>query len=388
LAVAACAAPGAAQPGAEARKDATVLVDNDWQGGDRLQVVQAWAARVSQVHPHIKVDLRQMPGQDASLANFAAGSQGDLHHVANTLAMLYGSKGLLRDISPTVAALRFDPTALYDVKDATHWENKRHGFMIQINSNVWVYNKTLFRQRGIVEPTDKWTWEDHLDAARKLTNVEQDQWGMTALGDVYPWYWQAGVEFLTADGKRTLYDSAGPREVLNWVVDLVTRHRASPSPAENTAKQPSFAKGSLATAIQSSPGRPLTTAIDGRFEWEIMPTPKHPRSGKAPALVVTGVANAVTKAAETRGHLRETVQALLVQYDKEIQELYLRLSTGSVPPLKSVFNSPASLQPPPQNLKLIGDQIATGRNYPLIVGFYDMHTAIAQEIRKAKNGEK
>jgi ABC-type glycerol-3-phosphate transport system substrate-binding protein len=388
LALAACAAPGAEQPGAQTQKQATILVDNDWNGGDRGQVVQAWVDRVTRVHPNITVDLRTIGGEANAIALFAADSQGDIHMMDNRLVLVFGGKNLLEDIGPTLAALRFDPGSLFDIADVTTWNKKRIGFMIQINSNVWVYNKSLFRERGVPEPTDKWTWEDHVSTASKLTNAEQNQWGLTGHAgvDIFPWYWQAGVDYLAPDGKTTRFDSAPSREVVSWFVDMVRRYHASPSPTENTASKPSFAAGNYATAIQSSPGKALTKAIDGRFEWEIMATPKHPRSGRPAGLVVTGVGNVVTKKASQRGHLRETVQALTELYAKDVQDLYLSLSTGSVPPLKSVFNSPASLQAPPQNLRLVGDQISTGRNYDQIPGSYPMSQAVKAELTKAQDG--
>jgi ABC-type glycerol-3-phosphate transport system substrate-binding protein len=391
LVLAACAAPGAEQPGAETQKQATILVDNDWSSGDRGQVIQAWVDRVTRVHPNIKMELRTLGDEASRIALFAADSEGDIHMMDNRLSRVFGGKNLLEDIGPTLAALRFDVNSLYDLPDVTTDQprsKKRFGFMVQINSNVWVYNKSLFRQRGIPEPTDKWTWEDHVSTASKFTNADQNLWGMTGHAgvDIYPWYWQAGVEYLTPDGTRTLFDSAPSRDVVGWFVDMVRRYHASPSPTENTTSKPTFPAGNYATAIQSSPGRALTKAIDGRFEWEIMPTPKHPKSGKPAGLVVTGVGNNVTKKASKRGHLRETVLALTELFSKDIQDLYLSLSTGSVPPLRSVFTSPASLQPPPQNLKLVGDQIAAGRNYDKTPGNYPMTQVVKAELTKAQDG--
>jgi ABC-type glycerol-3-phosphate transport system substrate-binding protein len=379
---------GDGQSPAPAAREVTITVDNDWTSADRLKVVQAWLDRASRVHPNIKHDLRILNGNAGALAHLAADTQGDIMHFGNQLVLTLGPKNVMQDISSTLSTLRFDEKTIFDLYDATHYERKRVGFPIQINSNVWVYNKTWFRDVGATEPNDRWTWQDHLDAARRLTNAEAGRWGMNANGDLYPWYWQAGVDFLTPDRSRTLFNSGPAREVLNWVVDIITKHRASPNPAEIAEQRPSFAQGSYATAIASSPGSAFNTQIDGRFEWEIMATPKHPRSGKPPALVVTGVANVVMRKATERGHLRETVQLLLELYSPEVQELYLTLPTGSVPPRKATFYSPASLKSPPANLKLIGDQIATGQDYPTMIGFYDMHSAIVPEFQKAARGEQ
>jgi multiple sugar transport system substrate-binding protein len=241
----------------------------------------------------------------------------------------------------------------------------------------------------VPEPTDKWTWNDHVEAARRLSKPADNRWGMNVRMDLYPWYWQAGVEYLAPDGTRTLFDSAGSKQVMNWVTDIVVKHRAAPSNQENTDLKPSFAAGNYAMIVQSSPGAPLTKQIDGRFQWEIMPTPKHPTSGKAPGLVVTGHNYAVTKKATQRGNLKESVQVLVELYDKEVQQLYNNgtLAPGSLPILRSVATSPEALKPPPQNAKVVVDQIPAGRNYDKIIGFLDMHYVINPEFYNAIDGK-
>jgi ABC-type glycerol-3-phosphate transport system substrate-binding protein len=368
----------------------TLIVSNDWTQGDRLKIVQAWLARANQVYPHIKTELHDnADSQEKIIAQFAADQQGDLVQVDQHLIPVFGPKNVLEDISPTLATLKFDLNTIFDIENITHYKGKRHGLLIQLNSNVWVYNKNLFQEHGVAEPTDKWTWNDHLEAARKLANPDENRWGMHVRVDLYPWYWQAGVDYLTPDGTRTLFDSGGSRQVLQWLTDTVVKYRAAPSNQENADKKPSFALGNFATIIQSSPGAPLTKQIDNRFVWEVMPTPKHPSSGKPPALVVTGHNYAITKKATQRGVLVESAQVLVELFNKEIQQLYNNgsLAPGSLPILKSVATSPEALKPPPQNAKVIVDQVPTGRNYDKIVGFLDMHSAINAEFYKALDGK-
>jgi ABC-type glycerol-3-phosphate transport system substrate-binding protein len=304
------------------------------------------------------------------------------------LIPVFGPKNVLEDISPTLAALKFDLSSIFDIETITLWKGKRHGLLIQLNSNVWVYNKTLFQRGGVAEPTAAWTWADHLDAARKLSSPDEGRWGMNVMGDFDPWYWQAGVDFLTPDGTKTLFDTPGSRAVMQWLVDIVVRNRAAASGAENSAKMPTFQNGGLLTTTASSPGLPLTKQINGAFEWEVMPTPKHPTSGKPPALVVTGHNYLITKKAAQRGVTTEAAQVLIELYHKDLQQLYNNgtLAPGSLPILKSVATSPEALKPPPNNLKVIIDQIPGGRNYDKIVGFADFHSKWGPEFRKALDG--
>jgi multiple sugar transport system substrate-binding protein len=376
-------------PASPAKRPTTLLLGNDWTAGDRRKIIDAWLARANQVYPHIKTDLADNADtQEKIIAQFAADLQGDLVMVDQHLVPVFGPKNVLEDISSTVASLKFDFNSIFDIQNITSFGGKRHGMLVQLNSNVWVYNKSMFQQFGVAEPTANWTWLDHLDAARRLSKPDEGRWGMRVRADVYPWFWQAGVEFLAPDGKKTLFDSGPARAVWQHVVEIVTRHRAAPSALEETDKKPAFQTGGYATIVQSSPGAPLTKQIDGKFVWEVMPTPKHPTSGKPPALVVTGHNWAITKKATQRGNLTEAAQVLIELYHKEVQELYNNgsLAPGSLPILKSVATSPEALKPPPQNAKVIVDQVPTGRNYDKIVGFLDMHRVIGPELDKAIDG--
>lgn len=367
----------------------TLLLQNDWTSGDRLKIIEAWVARANKVYPHIKTDLAaNADTQEKIIASFAADQQGDLVMVDQHLIPVFGPKAVLEDITSTMATLKFDFNSVYDIANITSFAGKRHGILVQLNSNVWVYNKALFAKYGVAEPTANWTWNDHLDAAKRLTKPEENIWGTNVRADVYPWFWQAGVEFLAPDGRSTLFDSGPARAVWQHIVETVTKHRAAQTNAEAVAKPTNFQSGGYATTVQSSPGLPLTKLIDGKFDWEIMPTPKHPTSGKPPALVVTGHNWAITKKATQRGNLTEAAQVLIELYDKEIQQLYNNgaLNPGSSPILKSVASSPEALKPPPMNAKVVLDQIPTGRNYDKIVGFLDMHRVIGPELNKALDG--
>ena len=398
-ALAACGAQGSPSsqpqatqaPAAPTRRATTLLLSNDWTTPDRRKIIEAWVARANRVYPNIKTDLQDNADtQEKIIAQFAADQQGDLVMVDQHLIPVMGPKNVLEDISGTMATLKFDFNSVFDIPNITSFAGRRHGILVQLNSNVWVYNKALFQKYGVAEPTANWTWNDHVDAARRLTKPEENIWGMNVQADMYPWFWQAGVDFLAPDGRSTLFDSPPARAVWQHVVDIVTRHRAAPGRAEILAKPTNFQTGGYATTVQSSPGLPLTRLIDGRFEWEIMPTPKHPTSGKPPALVVTGHNWAITKKATQRGNLAEAAQVLAELYDREIQVLYNNgsLAPGSLPILKSVATSPEALKAPPANLKVVIDQIPTGRNYDKIVGFLDMHVTIGPELYKALDGQQ
>jgi multiple sugar transport system substrate-binding protein len=101
---------------------------------------------------------------------------------------------------------RYDSTALATFRrgDAVYALPKAHTPM------VLVYNKDLFDAAGLGYPTDEWTWDDFMLAARALTrdvdgDGEVDQWGtyLDPRTRVWlPWIWSGGGDVLCRDGRR------------------------------------------------------------------------------------------------------------------------------------------------------------------------------------------
>jgi multiple sugar transport system substrate-binding protein len=393
--LAACAASGTSDSGGAAtavaaRRPVTLLVDNDWTAGDRIKVIQAWLEHANRKYPHIKTDLRQTAEtQEKSIAMFAADQQGDLVQLDQHLVPVFGPKGSLQEIGSTLAALKFDANSVYDVNNITHWEGKRHGLIVQLNVNTWVYNQSAFREAGVPEPAPTWTWDDFLERARRLHQPQDGRWG-AYFSHSYPytWFWSAGVPYMDAKGTKTSWDTPAGREVLQWWADLVLRHRVAPSPRVITDSKLDFHQGHYAIVSYSNLNPAATTrAIDGRFQWEIAPTARHPKTGKAVTLV-SGHNYLATVKAKQRGVLTESVQVLTAFFDPEIQDLYNSgLQLNSLAPLKATAAKTASLPGMPRNYALALDVIPQGQNFDKVVGFVDFARAFAPEFAKALDGE-
>ncbi|MGH2353896.1 MAG: hypothetical protein ACRDJN_20005 [Chloroflexota bacterium] len=376
---------------APAKRPVTLIVDNDWTSGDRYKVVQAWLERAKQVHPHITTELRDnAASQDKTIALFASDQQGDLFQLDQHMVPVYGPKGVLQDISSTLASLRFDLNSVYDVENITHWNGKRHGLLIQLNTHTGVYNKSAFVEAGVKEPTRDWTWDDYVAAANTLHRAQDNRWGTTGLspGYFYTWFWSADVPYMDAKGTKTYFDTPAARPILQWLADLVLRYRVAPSPREASEKKLNFNAGNYVMTELTVPTPAITKNVDGRFEWEVLPRPKHPQTKKAVSLT-TGHNYLVTTKARERGVLTESVQVLVELYYKEIQDLYISgLSLSSLPILKSVATSPRALEQLPAGYRTNAlDTIANSKNYDKVVGFSDFHRATGEEFTKALNGE-
>ena len=336
----ACGGPGSAtsEPPGEAKRPVTLIVDNDWSGGDRLKLVQAWLDAVKRKYPHITTQLHDnAASHEKTHATFAADQQGDLFQLDQWLVPVYGPKGVLQDISANVAAARFDQNSLYDIPDRTFWNGKRVGFLIQFNFGNWVYNKSAFQQAGVAEPPPTWTWDDYTEVARRINRPQDGRWGTTVIA-AEPWkfFTMADVPYWDLARQEALFDRPAAREIIQWQVDLVQKHGVAPSPRVLAEQKPSFVNGGIAIHMQTFVNPGVTRDIAGRFDWDVLPVPQHPKTKKQ-TIGMGGHPYLVTAKAKQRGVLNETVQALLTLFDKDVQDVYASgLNLSSLPILKTV----------------------------------------------------
>ncbi|MBI3972881.1 MAG: sugar ABC transporter substrate-binding protein [Chloroflexi bacterium] len=95
-------------------------------------------------------------------------------------------------------------------------------------TNVLYYNKNMTRAAGIKVADDgKWTIDDLIEAAQKLTNKAEDVWGwwpsfgFSEFGTF--WVREFGGEFLDAPGTKVLIDSPPAREAFEFVYGAQTK---------------------------------------------------------------------------------------------------------------------------------------------------------------------
>jgi len=95
---------------------------------------------------------------------------------------------------------------------------------------VLLYRKDLFEMHNVPFPDENWTWEQMLDACRKLTNPEEDTYGIRFGRGVHEsWYWitflwSAGGEVMVYDEETDkwtcTYDSRAAAKALDYYIKL------------------------------------------------------------------------------------------------------------------------------------------------------------------------
>ena len=101
--------------------------------------------------------------------------------------------------------------------------------------NMLWYNADLFQKNGVPAPTDRWTWDDVTDAARKLTNEAQGQWGLLDGGPAAGWAMASylgpwGGEWVDESESRTGITGNGSLQAMQYWTDLFFKHKVNPVP--------------------------------------------------------------------------------------------------------------------------------------------------------------
>lgn len=187
------------------------------------QIIDGFQAKF----PHIKLDIDTTPWGDFVSkipAQIAGGTAPDVWFQENAVILGYGKKGVAEDLTSYIKkdlnAADYAP-ALYAAK-AT--DGKIYGIPHGLNPIALGYNKKLFKEANVPFPTDSWTYQDMMDAAKKLTKSKDGKTevygyisGTNITGGWFPWVRAAGGSLLDSTlTKATLTDPKSLDGLRKW----------------------------------------------------------------------------------------------------------------------------------------------------------------------------
>lgn len=293
LALAACVQPGAPASSAGAPGAAAGEIEfgyYNW-GPASIQYFKDMAAAFEKSHPDVKIRLTLPPDAEYTTKLqilLATGTGPDIITTTSLTPKLLEQKRLL-DLTDLVKA---DPVMM-DAKKFIQagWDvyrfntGKIYGVYSGADTHLLYYNKDLFDKAGVGYPTADWTWDNFLDAAKKLTIVEGDktvQWGTALSILVASWgmsnlVWEEGGDIVDQRpfySKLTL-NNEPTIKVLKFIQDLVHVHKVAPSPSQATAlgEQAGFESGKVAMVLDGGWSIQSRKAITA-FKWDVAVLPK------------------------------------------------------------------------------------------------------------------
>jgi multiple sugar transport system substrate-binding protein len=169
------------------------------------------------------------------------------------------------------------------------WQKKQYGVPWAIQSTAIFYNRTIFDEAGVTYPNESWTWENFLEAARRLTKPGPDDastvWGAADQGGRNNGWIDAllhafGGSILSKDHTRTVMSDANSLRALEFRASWGPRFRVAPSVPGGTSGQ--FQQGTVAMATSGSwyvvTVRTASNSqiANANVPWDVAPVPRGP----------------------------------------------------------------------------------------------------------------
>jgi len=244
--------------------------------------------------PDVKVINDPDAGPQRVLTQLAGGVPPDVFAIYSPQsAALFARKDVLEDLRPWVHKHKVDMSMFWPQLDGFIYENgdRRRGRILGFPDNcgtyMLFYNRRLFREAGVSEPTGSWTWEQFTQAARRLT--KRDASGRRVqFGAVLPppyllelFVWQMGGSWFSPDGSVCTCASPAAKRAFEWWASLRRTHHVAPSATEEQSLAPLGGWGGSQTLFKAEKAAMIVTGRwlsiewrkNARLDWDIAPVP-------------------------------------------------------------------------------------------------------------------
>ena len=175
----------------------------------------------------------------------------------------------------------FYPTLMENGKTA----GKTWGIPFQRSTIVMYYNKDAFREAGLDPENPPATWDEYVEAGKKLTKADGSQWGAMIPSTGYP-YWMFGA--LTMQNDQVLMNNAGDTtyfgepatvEALEFWKSLGSEHKIMPEGTiEWGTLRQNFLEGKTAIMWHST-GNLTAVKKNATFDFGVAMLPANKRRG-------------------------------------------------------------------------------------------------------------
>ncbi len=219
-----------------------------WMGWPENQVVPLFA-EFEKRNPSIKLAVERMPFsqifQALEVRLNARNGDPDIYIVDSPLTASYAARGHLMELDALINKARFAPSGI----QAASYNGKIYSAPFGSSMQVLYYNKAMFKAAGLEEPSadpaKRWTWEQVMEAGRKLAKPADNVWGFTFEQQERPYQLlplgqSLGGTALSSDGFKATGFIDGPAfvEAFTFMQKLYTEAKISPPGQFDTALTP------------------------------------------------------------------------------------------------------------------------------------------------------
>jgi multiple sugar transport system substrate-binding protein len=183
-------------------------------------------------YPQITVELQPIQPRD----NETTIQTGDVFIASPYSVPALQEAGEILNLSPIIEDdLSFDASDFHPgVLEAFSDEEGIWAVPFGVDPLVMYYNKDLFDKAGVTYPWNGWAWEDFLDAALAITDLETNTFGYISTpesNDPLLFIYEHGGRILDSldEPTRTTFDDPLMIEAVKWYAALVLDHNVIPT---------------------------------------------------------------------------------------------------------------------------------------------------------------
>jgi multiple sugar transport system substrate-binding protein len=249
--------------------DKVVLTFAHWGSPLEKEAMAQLCKGFEQAHPNVIVNVLYTPANyDERLSAMVAGGIApDVAYCHEGPAFKWAEDGVIMDLKPFIDK---DPEVSYASRIPASWYKfdkgkKILGAAIAGEIMLLYYNKDIFDEFGVPyppsDPDKAWTWDQFVDAAKKLTRVTNGQktFGVsigTWPGPILPLLRSNGGDYVNDSVTAPLINSPASVEVLQKLADLMNVYHVAPTPTDLESSR------ALNISMQS---KQVAMAIDGQW---------------------------------------------------------------------------------------------------------------------------
>ena len=245
-------------------KAGTKLTFASWGAQDVVDLSQKHAAKFREKFPGVTVDFisTTTPEHNAKVTTAAAsGTPIDVFYLQPGDTPTFAEQGQLRAIDDLVKRDKYDVADFFEKCIGQYiWKSKLYALPRGFGNQDVYLNLSMWSGAGLKVPdydwnSKAWTVDEFLDAGQRLarTSSETKQvWGWTqgtGLRMWGPWVWIFGGDILNKDGTAAILDQPQAVEGLQFIQDMIHKHRVMAPPSAKLVANVAMGSGQLGMAM-------------------------------------------------------------------------------------------------------------------------------------------
>lgn len=318
-------------------------------------------------NPNIKVELVEAPWGDfvkKIQTEIAGGTAPDIWFQENAVILGYGKRGVAEDLSVYIKKDLKQDEYISGLFAAQASDGKVYGVPHGINPIALAYNKKMFTDAGVPLPTKDWTYQDMLDAAKKLSkdtngDGKLDQYGFGASSSItvgwYPWTRSKGGQVLDETKSKAMFTDPKSLDGIKTWANLV-KDGISPDADFYTAAGgdwKAFASGKVAMFFMQYSNSALINKDFPNLDYDTIEIPK----GYDGKRLVPMVTNSWLIFSKAKADAKEAAWEFMKYYLSEEAQTVLAKSGAALPVNKKAMTQ-LDTNASPKNKKAYSDGIA------------------------------